>query len=273
MLKSTITQPDINRSTGAKGRLRQFLRNIAIGIGVIALYTWALRGLDADLSLLRDSWPYMIDFITRLLPPDWTVLDVAIKALIETIQMSLWGTTLGAICSIPIAVLSANNIAPLWVRGPVSLLQNAIQSVPSIVLGLFFVAATGLGAPAGMLALGVYTIGYLGTFYRQTIEGVDRVPLESLRVAGASPLQVLQYGIVPQTLPTIVGYTVYMFEYNLRAASVLGVVGAGGIGFELVNYIRGFEYPKATTMMLVLLVVITIVELMSSRLRKHLESR
>jgi phosphonate transport system permease protein len=273
MLKSTITQPDITRSTWAKRRLRQLLRNLAIGLAVIALYAWALRGLDADLSLLRDSWPYMVDFVTRLLPPDLSVLDVAIKALIETIQMSLWGTTLGAICSIPIAVLSANNIAPLWVRGPVSLLQNAIQSVPSIVLGLFFVAATGLGAPAGMLALGVYTIGYLGTFYRQTIEGVDRTPLESLRVTGASPIQVLQYGIVPQILPTIVGYTVYMFEYNLRAASVLGVVGAGGIGFELVNYIRGFEYPKATTMMLVLLVVITIVELMSSRLRKHLESR
>jgi phosphonate transport system permease protein len=254
-------------------QVTKLLRNGAIGLGVVALYGWALRGLDADLSLMRDSWPYMVDFVTRLLPPDWSVLDVAVKALIETIQMSLWGTTLGAICSIPIAVLSANNIAPLWIRGPVSLLQNGIQSIPSIVLGLFFVAATGLGAPAGMLALGVYTIGYLGTFYRQTIEGVDRTPLDALRVTGASPVQVVQYGIVPQVLPTIVGYTVYMFEYNLRAASVLGVVGAGGIGFELVNYIRGFEYPKATTMMLVLLVVITIVELMSSRLRKHLEAR
>jgi phosphonate transport system permease protein len=254
-------------------RLTRFVRNGAIGLGIVALYGWALQGLDADLSLMRDSWPYMVDFVTRLLPPDWSVLDVAVKALVETIQMSLWGTTLGAICSVPIAILSANNIAPLWIRGPVSLLQNGIQSIPSIVLGLFFVTATGLGASAGMLALGVYTIGYLGTFYRQTIEGVDRTPLDALRVTGASPVQVVQYGIVPQVLPTIVGYTVYMFEYNLRAASVLGVVGAGGIGFELVNYIRGFEYPKATTMMLVLLVVITIVELMSSRLRKHLEAR
>jgi phosphonate transport system permease protein len=151
-------------------------------------------------------------------------------------------------------------------------LQNAVQSVPSIVLGLFFVAATGLGAPAGTLALGIYTIGYLGRFYQQAIESVDQRSVEALQVVGASPFQVAQYGIFPQILPLMLGYTLYMFEYNIRAASVLGVVGAGGIGFELVNYIRGFEYPKATTMMLLLLVIITLIELMSSHLRRRLEA-
>lgn len=249
-----------------------WLKPLGVVVGVALLYGWALQGLSVDLTLLKDSWPYMIDFITRLWPPNLEVLDVAIKALIETIQMSLWGTTIGAILSLPLAVLSARNLAPGWLRGLANMLQNAVRSIPSIVLGLFFVAATGLGAPAGTLALGIYTIGYLAKFYQEAIESVDSRSLEALQVSGASWFQVAQYGVLPQVLPLGLGYSLYMFEYNIRAASVLGVVGAGGIGFELVNYIRGFEYNKATTMMLVLLVVVTLIDGLSSQLRRRLDS-
>lgn len=240
---------------------------------VLLVYAWALQGLKADVGLLRDSLPYMIDFVSRLFPPDFAVLDVAIKALIETVQMSLWGTTIGALLSIPIAIASAHNLAPQWLQWLANLIQNAVRAVPSIVLGLFFVAATGLGAPAGTLALGIYTIGYLAKFYQTAIEAVDPRSIEALQLTGASRLQIAQYGILPQVLPLSLGYTLYMFEYNIRSASVLGVVGAGGIGFELVNYIRGFEYPKATTMMLVLLVVVTVIDTASSQLRKRLENQ
>lgn len=187
--------------------------------------------------------------------------------------MSLWGTTIGAIISLPIAILSASNLAPWWMRWFANFLQNVVRSIPSIILGLIFVAATGLGAPAGTLALGIYTIGYLGKFYQTAIESVDRYSLEALQVSGASWFQIAQYGVMPQIMPLLWGYTLYMFEYNIRAASVLGVVGAGGIGFELVNYIRGFEYNKATTMMLVLLVVVTSIDIISSQLRRHLEQQ
>ncbi|MBH8553085.1 phosphonate ABC transporter, permease protein PhnE [Nostocaceae cyanobacterium CENA357] len=239
---------------------------------VFGVYGWALQGLKVDFELLKTSWPYMTDFISRLFPPDLTVLDIAIKALIETVQMSIWGTSLGAILSLPIAVASATNIAPQWLRSLANLLQNAVRSVPSIILGLIFVAATGLGAPAGTLALAIYTIGYLAKFYQQAIEAVDSRSLESLQVIGASRLQITQYSILPQVLPLGLGYTLWMFEYNIRAASVLGVVGAGGIGFELKNYIDGFEYTKATTMMLVLLVVVTVIDSFSSQLRRRLDS-
>jgi len=238
---------------------------------VLAIYSWAWNGLKLDLRSLRDSGGYITDFISRLFPPDLSILDVAWARLLETIQMSLWGTTIGAIFSLPIAILSANNLTPWWVRWCANFFQNTVRSIPSIILGLIFVAATGLGAPAGTLALGIYTIGYLGKFYQTAIESVDRYSLEALQVSGASWLQIAQYGVMPQVLPLLLGYTVYMFEYNIRAASVLGVVGAGGIGFELVNYIRGFEYNKATTMMLVLLVVVTFIDVISSQLRRHLE--
>ncbi|WP_414548008.1 phosphonate ABC transporter, permease protein PhnE [Anabaena sp. CCY 0017] len=239
---------------------------------MIYVYIWALQGLQVDFQLLKDSWPFITDFIYRLFPPNWQVLDIAIKALIETVQMSLWGTSIGAIFSLPIAIASANNVAPLWLRWIANLLQNAIRSIPSIILGLIFVAATGLGAPAGTLALSIYTIGYLAKFYQQGIESVDYRSLESLQVIGASKIQIAQYGILPQILPLGLGYTLWMFEYNIRAASVLGVVGAGGIGFQLKSYIDGFEYTKATTMMLVLLVVVTVIDWFSSKLRRYLES-
>ncbi len=238
---------------------------------MIAVYGWAWQGLKVDLQSLQDSGGYIADFIARLFPPDLSILDVAAQRLLETIQMSLWGTTMGAILSLPIAVLSASNLAPWWAQWGANFIQNAVRSIPSIVLGLIFVAATGLGAPAGTLALGIYTIGYLGKFYQTAIESVDRYSLEALQVSGASWLQIAQYGVMPQVLPLLLGYTLYMFEYNIRAASVLGVVGAGGIGFELVNYIRGFEYNKATTMMLVLLAVVTAIDVLSSQLRRRLE--
>lgn len=245
---------------------------VLVFIGLVWAYIWSLQGLKVDLTLIQTSLPYMADFLSRLWPPDLSILDVAIKALIETVQMSLWGTTIGAVLSIPIALLSAQNLSPLWLRWMANLLQNAIRSVPSIILGLFFVAATGLGAPAGTLALGIYTIGYLAKFYQEAIESVDMRSLESLKVSRASWWQIAQYGIMPQVLPLCLGYTLYMFEYNIRAASVLGVVGAGGIGFELVSYIRGFEYNKAMTMMLVLLVVVTSIDALSSQLRNKFKS-
>jgi phosphonate transport system permease protein len=249
-----------------------WISRIVIFCLVVLLYSWAMLGLKVDFELLKNSFPYIIDFVSRLFPPNLEVLDIAIKALIETIQMSLWGTTIGAILSLPIAIASANNIAPRWLQWLANLLQNAVRSVPSIILGLIFVAATGLGAPAGTLALGIYTIGYLGKFYQQAIEAVDPRSLESLQVAGASKLQIVQYGILPQVLPLGLGYTLWMFEYNIRAASVLGVVGAGGIGFQLKSYIDGFEYTKATTMMLVLLIVVTVIDVFSSQLRHRLDS-
>jgi phosphonate transport system permease protein len=249
-----------------------WLINLVVILVMIVVYIWALQGLAIDLDLLKDSWPFVIDFVVRLFPPDLGTVNVAVNALIETVQMSIWGTTIGAILSLPIAIASANNVAPLWLRWLANLLQNTVRSVPSIILGLIFVAATGLGAPAGTFALSIYTIGYLAKFYQQAIEAVDSRSLESLRVIGASRIQVAQYGILPQVLPLGLGYTLWMFEYNIRAASVLGVVGAGGIGFQLKSYIDGFEYTKATTMMLVLLVVVTVIDFFSSKLRRYLDS-
>ena len=253
-------------------RLHQHSKNLTIALLVLLVYGWAWQGLNVQLADLQNSIPNALDFIGRLFPPDLNILDVAIIKLNETIQMSLWGTTIGAILSLPIAIFSATNLAPFWLRILANGLQNLVRSIPSLVLGLLFVSATGLGAPAGTLALAIYTIGYLGKFYQTALESVEPRSLEALRLGGGNWAQVARYGVMPQVLPLLWGYTIYMFEYNIRAASILGVVGAGGIGFELVNYMRGFEYQKAMTMGIVLLVVVTTIDLLSSKLRKQLES-
>jgi phosphonate transport system permease protein len=248
------------------------LQKLAIFLLVIGLYFWASQSLSLDLQTLGRSWPYLVNFGMRLLPPDLSVLAVAWKSLLETIQMSLWGTTIGALLSLPLAIASAHNTAPLPVRWVANFLQNAVRSVPSIILGLIFVSATGLGAPAGTMALSIYTIGYLAKFFQEAIEAIDDKSLDALIAIGARPLQIFRYGILPQVLPLMLGYGLWMFEYNIRAASVLGVVGAGGIGFQLKNYIDSFEYPKATTMILLLLAVVTAIDFFSSKLRQRLES-
>ena len=249
-----------------------FARNIAITLLILLVYTWAWKGLKIDSSILDNSFNYIQVFLADFYPPNWSVLDIAIKALIETIQMSIIGTTLGAMFSLPIAIASTHNLSPRWLRWSANLLQNALRSVPSVVLALIFVAAVGLGAIAGTLAVSVYTIGYLAKFYQEAIESVDPSSLDALKVTGASWFQIAQYGIFPQVSFLCLGYTLYMFEYNIRISSIFGVVGAGGIGFELVTYINGFERQKAATLMIVLLVVVTIIDAVSSKLRRKLES-
>lgn len=250
----------------------QRLKNLGIILIVALVYIWAWRGLQIDAAVFENAAEYFKVFIGDFIPPNWSVLDIAIEALIKTVQMSILGTTIGAIISLPIAIASSHNLAPRWLHWSASFLQNVIRSVPSIVLALIFVAVVGLGEIAGTLAVSVYTIGYLAKFYQEAIESVEPSSLEALQVTGASWLQIMQYGILPQVLPLCLGYTLYMFEYNIRISSIFGVVGAGGIGFQLVTYINGFERTKATTVMLVLLVVVTTIDGISSKLRQKLES-
>ena len=248
------------------------LRNLGIVLITFLVYLWAWKGLKIDGAILENSLQYLQVFLTDFYPPNWSVLDIAIEALIETIQMSIIGTTLGAIMSLPIAIASTHNLSPMWLRWGANFLQNALRSIPSIVLALIFVAAVGLGEIAGTLAVSIYTIGYLAKFYQEAIESVNSSSLDALKVTGASWFQLVQYGIFPQVSFLCLGYTLYMFEYNIRISSIFGVVGAGGIGFELVTYINGFERQKAATLMIVLLVVVTIIDAVSRKLRQKLES-
>jgi phosphonate transport system permease protein len=239
---------------------------------LVAALVWAAIGVDFSVSKIFGNLDNAADFLGRLFPPDFSegVTTPVVKSLIETIQMALLGTTFAAVISLPIAVMAARNISPKPLRAVARVVLNLLRTIPSIIWGLFFVAIVGLGPFPGILALTFYAAGYLGKFYYEGIESIDIKPLTALKTVGAGRLHRFRFGVVPQVTPLLLGYTLYMFEYNVRAASILGVVGAGGIGFYLYTYINNFNYAKATTALLLLLGVVTIIDLTSSMLRERL---
>jgi phosphonate transport system permease protein len=265
--RAILTAP-ANVGAGAPGSKRGW--TLLVAAAVLVLYVWALRGVEFQWNKLAGAFPHAWDFLRRMSPPDWSVTGTAWTALIETIQMAIVGTTLGALVSLPLAVMAARNLSPGWLSWPARAALNFIRTVPSIVWGLFFVAAVGLGTFSGVLALGVYCAGYLGKFYYETFESLDDSAAEALRAAGASKPQVFQYAILPQSLPLLANYTMFIFEYSIRAATILGVVGAGGVGFYLYVYLRNFDYQKAATMLLLLLAVVVLMDWLSGRIRQRL---
>lgn len=239
-------------------------------LGIIALYVWAASGVNLGRSKLFGSAKNAVSFVGRLLPPDFSVSATIFDALLETIQMAIWGTTIAAVLALPLSILAATNITPWFLRVPTRLFLNLMRTVPSLIWGLFFVAIVGLGPLPGILALSFYATGYLGKFYYEGIESISPGPLVALRTVGASRLQRFRYGVFPQVLPLFASYTIYMFEYNVRAASILGIVGAGGVGFYLHAYINNFVYTKASTALLMLLILVTVIDIVSSRVRQRL---
>ncbi|MCS7049393.1 MAG: phosphonate ABC transporter, permease protein PhnE [Verrucomicrobiae bacterium] len=251
-------------------RRHRYAWYVGLGLLIGALYVWAWRGMEFSWSGLARSVPHAVDFVQRMVPPDWSVSGTALTALAETIQMALLGTTFGALLSLPLAVMAARNLSPRWLTWLARGALNVIRTVPSVVWGLFFVAAIGLGPFAGVLALSMYTVGYLGKFYFETFEAMDNAAAEALRTAGASKPQIFQYAIFPQALPLLVNYTIFILEYSIRAATILGVVGAGGVGYYFQVYLRNFDYQKAATLLVYLLVVVMLMDGLSGWIRRRL---
>ncbi len=237
------------------------------GLAAIAAYVWALTGVDVELEDLLGSGSAAADFLTRALPPDFSAVPTLWDSLVETVQMALLGTTFAAFVALPLAVAGASNIAPRPVVVASRMVLNLMRTIPSIIWGLFFVILVGLGPFPGILALTFYAAGYLGKFFYEGIEAIDPTPARALKTVGASRLQRFRWAVWPQVFPVLLGHTLYMFEYNVRAASILGLVGAGGIGFWLNMYVNNFKYQKAATAILLLLVVVTVIDAVSTRLR------
>jgi phosphonate transport system permease protein len=242
----------------------------AAWVVILAAIAWSAVETEVSLSRMIEGLPFMWDFLRRMVPPDLSVLGNALRGAKETIQIAVVGTAVAAVLALPLGFAAARNAAPPWLFYWARSLLNAFRAVDTLVYALFFVAAVGLGPFPGVLAVMVYTATVLAKLYSEAIEAIEPGPVEAVRATGATTLQVLRWGVLPQLMPQFLSFTLYRFETNIRAAAVLGFVGAGGIGFYIQTYLRLLNYPAAATVLLVLIGLVMIVDFASSRLRARL---
>jgi phosphonate transport system permease protein len=257
--------------------------------GIVALIIWSAIGTGADLRvfLYGDAWFQMGTFVKGLFPPDLSVkfLCGTLWSGIETMALSLMGTVLAVLIALPLGIVSSRTIlggihsdADRWLQPGARLLRaipywgstlglNLLRSIPELFWALIFILAVGLGPFAGVLALGFHTGGVLGKLFSEVIEDVDAQPIEALQGTGASTAAVLAYGLFPLALPQLVSYTLYRWEVNIRAAAIIGVVGAGGIGRDIYVAISLFHYRQLLTLLLMTLIIVTLVDYLSAWVR------
>jgi phosphonate transport system permease protein len=211
-----------------------------------------------DLRRYAEALPTILQLAADALPPDFSRWQNWGRPLLETLSMSIAGTVLGAAAALPLGALSARNVVHnARLREPVRLVLNVLRSIPGLIWGVIFVAAVGFGPLPGILALAAHSTGALGKFFAEILEHTDPAPGDALRSHGVSRLGVLRYSVLPQILPRLVDATVYRWEHNLRAATTLGVVGAGGLGLEIVTAFHLFEYREASALIIVLVALVT----------------
>jgi phosphonate transport system permease protein len=199
---------------------------------------------------------------------DNTFPQTIVGATLETVQMALAGTFLALVVAFPLGFLAARNTTPHpFVYQGIRLVLNLLRTIPDLALGLLFVAAVGLGAFAGTLALAIHTATVLGKLLSESVENIDEGVVEAIRATGAGYTQILSFAVLPQILPDLISFTLYRLETNIRAASVLGLIGAGGIGYLMNTSFRTFQYQEAAAIVLVLIALVMLVDYLSSRLR------
>jgi len=236
---------------------------------VFVLLSVAWRGADMrPLDLFSDS-ANMGQFASGFFPPDFTQWRTYVHEMWVTITVALWGTVLSIVCAVPCGLMSAQNIAPAWIRHPVRRAMDACRAINEMVFAMLFIVAVGLGPFSGVLALWVHTTGVLAKLFAEAVEAIDPRPAEGVRATGATPLDEIIYGVLPQVMPLWISYTLYRFESNVRSAMVVGMVGAGGIGVVLYEQIRSFDYASTCAVLIMVIAVVTVIDLISAWLRER----
>jgi phosphonate transport system permease protein len=245
------------------------VKRAALFVGLV-VFAWLVWDTGADPARLARGIPWIVDFVRRMMPPDFRVLPSVLAGALTTLEIALLGTTVSAALALPLGFLSARNVVSPPVFYPARAILNFFRSVDTLVYALVFVAAVGLGPFPGVLAVIAYTTTSLAKLYSEAIEGIERGPVDAITATGASRLQILRFGVLPQVLPLFLSYVLYRLETNIRAATILGFVGAGGIGFYLQTYLRMIDYPAASTTLLVTVAMVLVIDTLSSRLRAKL---
>lgn len=267
-MSSNVANPTLATIEVPKPDAKRSWFNLAMWAVLFGLLALSWEGADMRPMSLIDNAENMQQFASGFFPPDMSQWRMYIEEIWITIQIAIWGTVLAIVISIPFGILSSENIVPWWVYQPVRRLMDAARAINEMVFAMLFVVAVGLGPFAGVLALFIHTTGVLAKLFSEAVEAIDPQPVEGIRATGASALQEVIFGVIPQVLPLWISYSLYRFESNVRSATVLGIVGAGGIGMVLWENIRGFYYAETAAVMILIIISVSLLDMLSQRLRK-----
>ncbi len=257
-----------------KRPLRPRLVRWGLASAVIIPVLWSALGLEISLDQLRSAPADMWKIFTLMVPPDLSpeAIERALPKIMESLWIAWIGTFIGAFFSFFLAFAAATNVTSRRFSTGVRQILNAIRAIPELLVAMILIPVTGLGALTGTLALGIHSIGTLGKLSSEVIEGIDQGPVEAVAAVGGTRLQQMRFGIVPQVMPNILAYWLYRFEINIRASAVLGIVGAGGIGAELVSQLRFRDFDRAGTVLLLTVLVVLSIDTVSARVRRRIIS-
>jgi len=281
------TQSANPSSPGIPSRLPDYVRNHPlssgtprVGLGgtlttliMLIVIAWAVAGTQANPVELVRSWPNIADFISRMFPPKWGYFlnrAEVIEPTLVTIQLAITGTVFAVILAFPLSLLAARNISHPILYQSVRAVMNVMRSIPELIWALIFVSAVGLGPFAGTLALVAGKVGSLSKVFAESIESINPKPVEAMDAVGATAVQRIAFGIIPQALVNMVSYTLLFWEHNIRASFIVGAVGGGGLGFYITTELNLFKYREFLVHAIIIIVLVTIADRISAWVRSRL---
>lgn len=242
-----------------------------VSVVITAVVVLAFWSVDIDWSQLAGFPSNLLRYLGLMfLPPDLSTLPAAFEATILSVQMAWLGTVIGIVISLPLSLLATAGIGPAWVRWPLCGLFSLLRAVPEVVIAVLILSVTGLTAFTGALAIAVGSVGTLGKWGYEAMEGAERGPIEAARACGASPSQLLRWGLWPSVQPEVLAFWLYRFEINVRASAILGLIGAGGIGKVLADNVQFRVWDAVGTLLIVVVVVTVLIDLVSGALRRKI---
>ncbi|MCX7724044.1 MAG: phosphonate ABC transporter, permease protein PhnE [Thermodesulfovibrio sp.] len=250
--------------------LSKRLKSLFCWVIVLIIILYSFKISKVDILSLINGFSYSLSLIKEMFPPDFSKLDKIVILTFETISIGFWGTLIGIVISLPLGLLSSQNLSqglPYIVSKGII---NFLRAIPDIMFALLFVTSFGLGPIPGILALSLSTVGLLGKFYAEAIESIDRKPVEALESTGSHKIGIIRHAIIPQVFPLFMGYNFYLLDHNIRVAMVLGLVGAGGLGVELFTQMRSFNYQKVSALLILVFIIITLIDRVSAKMSKDI---
>lgn len=236
---------------------------------LVLILSGSITGVD--LHRFFENADQMNVILIKMLRPDWSYSTIIVEPLLQTIQMAIVGTTFGALIALPFSLLAARNILTIpWLSGIFRFLLNIVRTIPDLMLAALFVAVVGIGPVAGVISISIFSFGMITKLFYESIETIDAGPIEAVTASGGSKLAIIRYAVLPQVTSHFLSYLLYAFEINVRASTILGYIGAGGIGVFLQRSLSQFRYDQTAIIVLAIFIVVLLIDTISNRVRERL---